>query len=118
MNDQFHLLSEPDSANGKPVNETLAVQLASADLYRYQVLFLHEERHEDKWHYARLKPMIISLTVTLTKLDSIMDAGLDSGMFCSGPTDPWSATNNVAMAASHATYWIPCAVLESASSTA
>ncbi len=77
-----------------------------------------KECHEDEWHFTKLQPTITSPTVTLAELDSIMDAGLDSGMFCSGPTDPWSATNNVGMATSHVTYWIPRAVLESASSTA
>ncbi len=98
MNGQFHLLSELDSTNGNPVNETLAIQLVSADLYQYRVLFLHEERHENEWRFARLQPTVVSPTVTLTELNSIVDAGLD--------------------ASSHATYWIPCIALKSALSTA
>ncbi len=114
----LHLLSKPDSTGGNPQHETLAVQLASGDPYRYHVVFLREERHEDEWHYMRLQPMIVSPTVTLTELDSIMDAGLDSGMFCTGPADPWSTTQNVASATHHATYWLPCAVYESISPSA
>ncbi len=37
MDGHLHLLSEPDSINGTLVHETLAIQLASADPYRYHV---------------------------------------------------------------------------------
>ncbi len=84
----LHLLTEPNSVNGTPVHETLTIRLVSADSYQYRVLFLCEERHDDEWRFAKLQPMLISPSVTLVELDSILDAGLDSGMFCSGPSNP------------------------------
>ncbi len=48
----------------------------------------------------------------LTEIESIADAGIISGMFCSGPIDMWSSIENVASATQHAIYWLPRTVYE------
>ncbi len=62
--------------------------------------------------------MILLPTVTLTEIESVTDAGIISGMFCSGPIDPWSIVENVASATQHAIYWILHAVYVSISPSA
>ncbi len=112
-NRQLHVLSEPESTGEYLVFENLAVQLTSGHLHRYHVLFLREKHHGENWRFLCLQPMTLSPTVMLTVIESVTD----TGMFCSGPTDPWSTVENVASATLHAIYWIPRAVYASVSSS-
>ncbi len=104
---QLHVLIEPDfeHRNDTPVHETLTIQLVIANAFRYCMLFLCDERHDDEWQFTRLQLTLVSPTVALVELEHVWDAGLDSGIFCLGPSDLW---DSVASAnAMQAVYWIP-----------
>ncbi len=117
-NSRLSLLSEPlpDNENHSPVDEVLTVQLATTSTFRYHVLVLHEESHDDQWQFVRLQPTLLSPGVILIKLEHNMDAVSSPGIYCLGPSDPWDM---VASANTDpAVYWLPTAVYESASSDA
>ncbi len=110
---RLHLLLEPDSEHEDrtPVHETLTIQLANTDTFRYHMLFLRDERHDDQWQFTKLQPMLVSPCVALVELECIWDAGLDSGIICLGPSDLWDSAASTNGAQS--IYWIPRAVYES-----
>ncbi len=55
---------------------------------------------------------LLSPTIILTKLECCLDDGLNSGIYCQGPSDPWDpiASANT----DSAVYWLPISVFESA----
>ncbi len=94
------------------MHETLTIQLVNTDAFRYHVLFLHDERHDNQWQFLRLQPTLLSPRVALVELECTGDAGLDAGIFCLDPSDPWdsiSSANTVQVV-----YWIPRAIYDSA----
>ncbi len=94
------------------MHESLMIQLANNDTFRYRVLFLRDERHDDQWQFARLQPTLLSPCIALVELERDLDAGLDSGIMCLGPSDLWDLAASASVA--QAVYWIPRAVYESA----
>ncbi len=87
------------------------IQLANTDLFRYCVVFVCDERHDDQWQFARLQPTLHSPSIALVELERDWDAGLNSGIYCLGPSDlcDFAASAN----AVQVVYWIPRAVYDS-----
>ncbi|MCP4597916.1 hypothetical protein, partial [Neptuniibacter sp.] len=108
------LLTQPESEQEDctPVHETLTIQLANTDLFRYHVVFIRDERHDDQWQFARLQPTLLSPRVALVELERTGDAGLDAGIFCLGPSDLWDSVGSANI--EQVVYWIPRAVYDSA----
>ncbi len=117
-NGSLTLLSAPplDNTNGSLVEETLTIRLATAHLFRYRVLVLRDESHDDQWRFARLQPTMLSPSVILTQLESNLDAEIRPGIFCLGPADPWSAAASANV--DPVVYWLPAVIFENASSAA
>ncbi len=51
---------------------------------------MRDEHHDDQWQFARLQLTLLSPTIALVELEHNLDAGLDSGIFCLGLSDPWN----------------------------
>ncbi len=113
-NGRLHLLSElePEREDRSPVHESLTIQLANNDTFRYRVLFLRDECHDDQWQFARLQPTLLSPCIALVELECDLDAGLDSSIMCLGPSDPWDLAASASV--TQAVYWIPRAIYECA----
>ncbi len=94
------------------MHESLMIQLANNNAFQYHVLFLRDERHDDQWQFARLQPTLLSPCIALIELEHDLDAGLDSGIMCLGPSDLWDTAASASVA--QVVYWIPCAIYESA----
>ncbi len=77
---------------------------------------MREERLEDHWQFARLQPTMLSPSVMLTQLERNLNNGLNSGIYCLGPSDPWDIA--VSANTDPAIYWLPAIIYESASSGA
>ncbi len=94
------------------MHKSLMTQLGNNDAFQYCVLFLRDECHDDQWQFVRLQPTLLSPCIALVELERNLDAGLDSGIFCLGPSNPWgtAASANVMQVV----YWIPRAIYESA----
>ncbi len=95
-----------------PVHETLTIQLANTDLFHYCMVFIRDECHDDQWQFSRLQPTLLSPRVALVELEHSGDAGLDAGIFCLGPSDPWDSVSSANTA--QVVYWIPQAIYDSA----
>ncbi len=53
-NGHLTLLSEPfpDNESRLPVDEILTIQLATASTFRYHILVIREENHDDQWQFV------------------------------------------------------------------
>ncbi len=117
-NGHLTLLSEPlpDNESHLPVKEILTIQLATASTFRYCVLVIREENHDDQWQFVRLQPTLLSPSIILTELECNLDAGPSSGIYCLGPSDPWDMVGSDN--ADPVVYWLPASIYESALSDA
>ncbi len=111
---RLSLLSQPESEqeNHMLVQETLTIQLANTDLFRYRVVFIRDECHDDQWQLSKLQPTLLSPRVALVELERTGNTSLDAGIFCQGPADPWDSVSSTSSA--QVIYWIPRAVYDSA----
>ncbi len=109
---QLIFLSEPNDASQSPVVETLDIPLISTGAFQYRVLVLRDDFRNNCWEFTRLQFTLLSPTIILTEFECRLDDGLDSGIFCQGPSDPWdpiaSANTDPVI------YWLPISVFESA----
>ncbi len=55
---------------------------------------------------------LTSTDIALAELECNLDAGLSSGIYCLGPSDPWDMVGSVN--ADPVVYWLPASVFESA----
>ncbi len=103
---QMTYLSEPTVPNGKPVKETMTIELPTESAYRYRTMFFREHFSQGVRHSARMQLAIVSPVVVLITLKFVADEGI----FCEGPADPWNHADGVGSLPLHVIYWIPCAV--------
>ncbi len=114
-NGHLFLLSQPgtEQEDCSPIPETLSIQLANTtNLFRYRVVFIREERHDEQWQFSKLQPTLLSPHVVLVKLDCTGNVGSNAGIFCLGPSDPWDVAGSADLA--QAIYWIPQTIYDSA----
>ncbi len=76
------------------------------------MLVLRDDRHEEHWQFTRLQLTMLSSSIALTELEQNLDDGLNPGIYCLGPSDPW---DTVARAnANPVVYWLPLCIFENA----